>query len=526
MQIPKNTRCYLLSICSGLMLVLIFPRFDMEPLAWFALVPLLYAIKDQSLARASLCGFITGMVFYFFGLIWVVNTIVNFGKVPVILAYPILGLLAAYLSFYISLFCFLVGRLSRNLPVYTFMLAPLVWTALEYLRSTHPQYGFSWLGLGYSQYKSLTIIQIAEYTGVYGITTLIVLVNAGFHYLIHFWLSRKGSQYSTRQAISVMGITLAVLAVCLFQGNQALQSYEKQTPSVNLQVALVQGNIEQQFKWDSQHRQRIIDTYKNLTLKGAARTPDLIVWPEAATPYQFEIDEKETIALKALVKQANTPLFFGSPYYVRGPTGVTSFNSAYLVSPGGDTLGRYDKIHLVPFGEFIPFKKLLGFVERMAQGIGNFGRGEKPTLFKAAGEKFGASICYEIIFPDLVRQPVKQGARFLVNITNDAWFGNSAASYQHIAMAALRAVENRTPIARAANTGISGVIDPSGKIRDTTDLFVEDLVQTGIHLREGLLTYYTRNGDTFSHACILLTVALVFFAQWNRPKDKKNPFSD
>ncbi|MFQ5672630.1 MAG: apolipoprotein N-acyltransferase [Nitrospinales bacterium] len=515
MQILKIARPYLLSALSGLLLALVFPRFDLEILAWFALVPLLCAIQDQSPGRASLCGFIAGAVFYFLGLTWILNTIIDFGKVPRPLAYPALAILAAYMSFYIALFAYLVRRVGEDRPIYTFMLAPVAWTGLEYIRSTHLEYGFSWLGLGYSQFKTLPVIQIADYTGVYGVTALIVLVNAGVHYLIRFGLARGGAPYSTRQALSVLAITLPTLAFCLVYGNSALAEYGKTHPpgARGIRVALVQGNIGQPFKWDPRHRDRVMETYKRLTLKGAAGKPDFIVWPEAATPYYFNLDAPETAALKHLARQAGVPIFFGSPYYEQDATGATSYNSAYLLLPSGSVPARYDKMHLVPFGEFVPFRKLLWFVRKMARGIGQFGRGEQATVFRVAGQPFGVSICYEVTFPDLVRQSVNRGARFLVNITNDAWFGRSAASYQHIAMAALRAVENRVPLVRAANTGISGVIDPTGKIRDTTPLFTEDLVLTEIHLTDGPKTYYTRNGDSFSHACILMTLVLAAFAR-------------
>jgi len=505
-----------LSAVSGLLLVLVFPRFNLEILAWFALVPLLAAIQDENPARALLCGFTAGMVFYCLGLSWVLNTIIDFGKVPQLLAYPALAILAAYLSTYIALFCYLVRRLAGDRPVYAFMLAPLVWTGLEYIRSTHLEYGFSWLGLGYSQFKNLAVIQIAEYTGVYGITLLIVLVNAGAHYLMRFGLARGGAPYSVRQALSVAAVVLPAFTLCLVYGNFALAEYGKANPpgSHSLRVALVQGNIAQPFKWDPRRRSRIMETYKNLTLQGAVARPDLIVWPEAATPYYFNLDAPETAELKNLVRQAGVPLFFGSPYYEQDAAGgITSYNSAYLLRPSGGAAARYDKIHLVPFGEFVPFRRLLWFVRKMAQGIGQFGRGQQATVFRVAGRPFGVSICYEVTFPDLVRQPVNRGARFLVNITNDAWFGKSAASYQHIAMAALRAVENRVPLVRAANTGISGVIDATGKIRDTTPLFTEDLVLAEIHPTDGPRTYYTRNGDSFSYACLLMTAVLAVFAR-------------
>lgn len=528
----KESSGYLLSALSGLMLILIFPRFDVEILAWFALVPLFFAIQNQSLGRASLYGFIAGMIFYFFGLIWIADTVVNFGHVPKLLGYLILGLLAAYLSFYIALFCCLVCRWSRGRPLYVFILAPPLWTRLEYIRSTHLEYGFSWLGLGYSQYKSLAVIQIAEYTGVYGVAALIVLVNAALYCLLHAGLAGQDFRPPKGQTAGIAGVAALALALCLGYGVHALDRYDVAVPGKApstyaerdlaggaaapghppLLVALVQGNIEQDMKWNPLYRSQVMRTYAHLTRKAGAAKPDLVVWPEAATPFYFTLDNIYTRSLKNLAREIQTPLLFGSPYHEQVAGKVVSYNSAYLISAEGEPMGRYDKIHLVPFGEFVPFQKLLWFVRKMATGVGDFGRGDRPVLFTLAGTRFGLSICYEIAFPDLARRPVKAGARFLVNITNDAWFGRSAASYQHFGMAALRAVENRTPIVRAANTGISGTIDPSGRIRDTTELFVEDLVLTRIVPRSGELTWYTRNGDIFSFVCMALTAVAALLA--------------
>ncbi|MFQ5717044.1 MAG: apolipoprotein N-acyltransferase [Nitrospinales bacterium] len=526
----KEPSGYLLSALSGLTLVLIFPRFDVEILAWFALVPLFFAIQNQSLGRASLYGFIAGMIFYFFGLIWIADTIVNFGHIPKLLGYLILGALAAYLSFYVALFCCLVCRWSRGRPLYVFMLAPPLWTSLEYIRSTHLEYGFSWLGLGYSQYKSLAVIQISEYTGVYGVATLIVLVNAALYCLLHAGLAGQSFRPPKGQTASIAGIAALALTLCLGYGAYALDRHDVAAPSTqedrnladgaaalpghpSLLVALVQGNIEQDRKWNPLYRSRVMRTYSNLTRKAGAAKPDLIVWPEAATPFYFILDKSGSRFLKNLAREIQTPLLFGSPYSEQDSGKIVSYNSAYLISAEGEPLGRYDKIHLVPFGEFVPFQKLLWFVRKMATGVGDFGRGDRSVLFTLSGFRFGLSICYEIAFPDLARRPVKAGAQFLVNITNDAWFGRSAASYQHLGMAALRAVENRAPIVRAANTGISGTIDPSGRIRDTTELFVEDLVLTRIVPRRGKPTWYSRNGDIFSFVCMALTAVAALLAR-------------
>jgi apolipoprotein N-acyltransferase len=487
------------------MLVLIFPLFNLEMLAWFALIPLFFLIQEQPLVRVTWFGFWAGMVFYFFGLRWVTNTIVNYGNLPVIVSYLVLLLLAAYLSLYMALFCYLLKKWSRGNLLYFIFLAPGLWTSLEYLRSTHSQYGFSWLGLGYSQSGNLPVIQMAEITGVYGISTLIVFINASLFYLLNTWLTRRDSAPNKKQVAGVLGLSLAIGVFWIGYGQMALEKWENDPSSSKpLKVGLAQGNIQQHLKWNPLYQNQVVATYRKLSLEAAQSKPDLIVWPEAAIPFYYSLDKKNSALIKDIVQTTKTPLLLGSPYGEFENKKRILYNSAYLIDAAGETLGRYDKIHLVPFGEFVPFKKLLWFVSKMVEGIGDFGQGTEDKVFDLNGAKLAVSICYEITFPDLVRQPVLHGAQFLVNITNDAWFGDSPASYQHMDMAALRAVENRVPIVRAANTGITGTIDPTGAIRQATRLFEETVVITEIQPHQGETTFYTQNGDLFSQACILL----------------------
>ena len=500
---------WILSTLTGIMLILIFPRMDLGFLAWFSLVPLFFLIQDQPLTRVTLFGFWTGMVFYFFGLLWVTNTIINYGNVPVFVSYLILMLLAAYLSLYLALFCYLVKKWSRGNPLTFLWLAPVIWTSLEYLRSTHSTFGFSWLGLGYSQAGNLPVIQVAEITGVYGISTLIVFINASLYFLLNAWLGRNNNDstqgFSLKPGVRVLGFSLAVLALWIGHGKRALDKWEQPlSNATSLRVALAQGNIPQNLKWNPLFQDQVMNTYRELSLQAIPSKPDLIVWPEAAIPFYYSLDNINSEFVKNIARNTKTPLLIGSPYLEVENKVRTSYNSAYLIAGNGETLGRYDKIHLVPFGEFVPFQDILWFVNKMVEGIGNFGRGKDVGIFDVKGYKLGISICYEIIFPDLVRQPVDRGAQFLVNITNDAWFGKSAASYQHMDMAALRAVENRVPIVRAANTGITGTIDPTGNIRQATALFETDLVITDITPSQSEKTFYSRYGDLFSQACLLL----------------------
>jgi apolipoprotein N-acyltransferase len=301
------------------------------------------------------------------------------------------------------------------------------------------------------------------------------------------------------------------LAVCSLAalwgyGGWRLRQVSTAPDRADLTVALLQGNIAQDLKWDDAAREAIFSNYRHLTIEAAADAEiDLIIWPEAATPFFFANDRVFQLRQLQLAQEAGHPLLFGSPTYVQVGGQDIMYNSAFLVGPDATVLGRYDKIHLVPFGEYIPLRRLLFFLDKLVVGIGDFRSGEAYTVMAIPPGRFAVLICFEAIFPDLVRHFVRHGAQFLVNITNDAWFGHSPASYQHISMVVLRAVENRLPIVRAANTGISAVIDATGRLSQQTDLFVRTWVKARITPGGGGTTFYTRWGDLFAYGCILVT---------------------
>jgi apolipoprotein N-acyltransferase len=506
----------ILSLLSGFLLALTFPPFDLDFVAWVALIPVLFSIDGQKPLRALLYGFLCGMAFYLVGLSWIINTMVNFGSMPLSLSWLVLSLLAAYLSSYISIFCFFLQRMVKDNPVYLFLMAPLAWTSLEYARSSYPELGFSWLGLGYSQVDSLAVIQIAEFTGVYGVSAWIVLVNAGLFIILR---SLYGDEARVKLRLPIGIILLFISSIFLGYGFFDL-SRSTNTENQKVDVALIQGNIAQHLKWDRAYRDQVINIYKRLTLETAKTQPDLIVWPEAVTPFYFSLDIQRSQQVVDIIKRSGSPLLLGSPFLKYEMGKPKLLNSAFFLSEEGEIKERYDKIHLVPFGEFVPFEDLLWFVNKMATGVSDFRRGDEPKVFtlplkERKDTKFGVSICFEIVFPELVRQPVKRGAQFLINITNDAWFGKSAASYQHIDMAAMRAVENNVPIVRAANTGITGMIDANGRILKATEIFVEEALLTTIHPSTTPITIYSRFGDIFSFACIVGMIFISLLARRN-----------
>jgi apolipoprotein N-acyltransferase len=293
-----------------------------------------------------------------------------------------------------------------------------------------------------------------------------------------------------------------------------------------LRVGLVQGNIDQSIKWDESFQKETLKIYERLSFKVAEGKPDLIIWPETATPFFFQDAQEYQPFVLDISKKTNAFLLFGTPSYKVQKGKVNHYNSAYLVSPVGDLAGKYDKIHLVPFGEYVPMQDLLFFIGSLGEGIGDFKSGKEIFNFSLPQGKFGVLICFEIIFPDLCRKFVKNGAHFLVTITNDAWFGRTSAPYQHLTIATFRAIENRVFIARSANTGISAFIDPVGRIVNRGGIFTQEAMVGTIGL-SNRKTFYTLYGDVFAWICAAFSLALLghsFFQvrrkRWDRPSGK------
>jgi len=293
----------------------------------------------------------------------------------------------------------------------------------------------------------------------------------------------------------------------------------------HLRIGLVQGNIEQDKKWSPDFQETTLARYEQLTREVVARGVDLVAWPETAVPFFFQSDVPYQERLLKLVREIKTPLLFGSiGWRPKGINTVTLFNRAYLVSSSAEVLGFYDKMQLVPFGEYVPFHdSIFFFLDKLVEGIGDFAAGTTPTVFSLSREKFGVLICYEGIFPDLARRFVAQGANFLVNITNDAWFGRSSAPYLHLVMEAMRAVENRVPVVRAANTGFSAVIDWDGRVRAQTALYETAVLVEEITWPQ-VTSFYTMHGDLFARVCALSTLVMLGYRYFQQRTDNRGGF--
>lgn len=478
-----------LAIGSGLLLTLAFPPFDFPLLAWVSLVPLLQAVEGKTSGKAFLLGWAAGTA-HFAGLVhWVTNSMIHYGGVSQIASFFLLTLLAGYLGIYVGIFAGVIGRGQVGLRAEPALIAPCAWVLLEYVRA-HLFTGFPWGLLGYSQYSNLTLIQTSDITGVYGVSFVLVTLNTCL-YLVMRWVRVRPDAFPWRYGL----FAILLLALCLGYGSvrqHAIQQAGDDMPQ--LRVALIQGNIDQAQKWDPAFFNETLRIHVQLTEEAIAGGCDLVVWPETSVPCYFSPAEHGPI-LSSMVKQWKVPLLFGSLSADIDPNELAQskfFNSAFLLSPKG--LARYDKVHLVPFGEFVPLKQVLSFVEKMAYGIGDYSPGSRSGLFSLSQGRVGLLICYEVIFPDLCRHYAQKGADFLATITNDAWFGRTGAPLQHFSMAVFRAIENRTAVVRAANSGISGVIAPTGKIMASTALFTRCWVRENIPLGSPG-TFYSRYGD-------------------------------
>ena len=463
-----NLRSLLLAAFSGILLAVGFPVLDLHLLAWIALLPLFISLRGQSVRNGFWLGGTAGVVYFAGTVYWVTNSVYFYGGIPLVPASLITLLLCAYLALYPAVFGAAAVHIRKKHPALFFIAAPALWTALELAR-TYVFSGFPWSLLGYTQYRALPVVQIADITGVYGVSFLIVLVNAALAELI-----------MDKKKYPGLVIALAVILFVLGYGSVKLQLPGQQRAGIKISV--MQGNIEQDKKWDPAYQAETMAVYKKLTREALKEQPDLVIWPETSVPFYFSgvapTDQALTADLDAFVKQNRVPLLFGSATYeVKPNRRIIGRNSAFLLSADGQVEATYHKIHLVPFGEYVPLKGILFFVEKMVQAIGDFQAGDDYTVMRVpyahTETKLSTVICYEIIFPDLVRRFVDKGAEIITTVTNDAWFGKTAAPYQHFSMAVFRAVENRVPVARAANTGISGFIDARGHILATSGIFTQ-----------------------------------------------------
>jgi apolipoprotein N-acyltransferase len=485
--------------------------------AWVALAPLLVALGGASLSRALALGFVTGVVHFTGTLYWITRVMAVYGDLQPFVAVLVNGLLIAYLALFPALFAVVTRRLVLSYGPRALLAAPLVWVTTE-LGRTYLLTGFPWVLLGYSQVSVLPIAQVASLFGVYGLSALVASVSAAVAYGLgpakagHYEKLVASGFSRTLSRTLPLGVVLIVVIALAAWGSLRVARGDL-AAGTPVRVALVQGNVQQDQKWDPRHATDIFDNYLRMTRQAIAQGADLVVWPESSTPFTFEMEPAAADSIRRIARDARVPILLGSDQIERGaPTRY--YNSAYLVRADGSTGAVYRKMHLVPFGEYVPLKRLLFFAEPLVEAVSDFSAGDSAVLMTVDGHSISTSICYEIVYPDLVRRFVAAGSELLTTITNDAWFGDTSAPHQHFAQAAMRAIENGRYLVRAANTGVSGVVDPYGRVLVQSRLFEPAVVTATVTYRTEK-TLYTRTGDLVAYLSVVATMGTLV-AGWRR----------
>ncbi|HVB34754.1 MAG TPA: apolipoprotein N-acyltransferase [Patescibacteria group bacterium] len=492
---------------SGVLLALAFPRPHWGPLAWIALAPLLIVALEARPAAAFAWGFLQGVIFYAVTLEWLYGFFRSYGQMSIAASAAVLGLLVTMLSLYTGAYALGVRLMRRSGTGWALAVSPFLWVALELIRTRMPVLGFPWNLLGYAVSERLGLVQIVTLTGIYGLSFVVAAYNA---LLLWAWRQRSGRK------IAIWSAVTAVLALAIGFGSRLVPK-----PAGRFTAHLVQLNMRPQesfsANWEQNHAAQL-DALERMTIDAGRRAPGLVVWPEAPAPFTMQ-DPRFAARARQIARQSESDFLAGVDWWSYPPgRPVQVANSAVLLNPAGQTVFRYDKIHLVPFGEYVPWRKWLFFARNLIGGVGDFTPGTERTVGRLDGHRFGVFICYEAIFPNEVRKFADNGAGLLINISDDGWYGRSEALEQHLNMARVRAVENRRWLLRDTNTGLTAAIDPYGRIRARLPAGRPAVLTAGYDFRSDR-TLYTRWGDWWAKlSLIVCCLALLWnFARRSRP---------
>jgi apolipoprotein N-acyltransferase len=497
--------------------------------AWVALVPLLWALLSpecvdgkRPLRRGFLLGYLCGVLWFGGNCYWVRDTMQKYGDMP--LGAPTLLLVAfsLYLGIYFGLFGFCVALVRRatGSTRWTLAAVPFLWVGMELAAARITS--FPWDQLGYSQVDNGLLTQLAPWTGVYGISFVLMAVNA---FLAETLIIRDQPILGLRRwAWLVIGYTLF---------SELMFGYRNNPPALapTATAVLVQPNLNvsgdnrwlHPGEWEQHIAEfkRLADEQCKTYIAGIPQTgapkgeivcpptpthPDLIAWPESPAPF-LETDPRFQSAMREVASSAQAPIIVGGEGvgFSEAEHAMEGYNSALVFGADGERVGRYDKIHLVPFGEYVPFRHLLTFARSLTGNVGEMGRGTEREVFRLNGHRYGVFICYESVFADEVRQFARLGAEVLVNVSDDGWYGDTSAPWQHLNMARMRAIENRRWILRDTNNGVTSVIDPYGRVRQSIPRHQADALPAGYGFRQDM-TFYTAHGDVFAYLCAMLAM--------------------
>jgi apolipoprotein N-acyltransferase len=533
---------WLLVALSALLQILIFPLPGFYFLSWFALAPLILAIlrarpageleidgsvklRAASPWQAFLLAYVCGVLWFAGTCYWIFGTMRQFGGMSTPLALLALFLFCLYLGLYLGLFGLLLGLMAGPGRDYrrALVAAPFLWVATELARTRIT--GFPWNLLGTAQVDNVPLCRIATWTGVYGISCEIVLVNVAVAAAFLVPRQKRGAL-----------LVAALAAAAVLQSGRLV---EPPAAVANREALLVQQNIPIAVRWPPDYFDRTLNDLTSLTLKAsddAARAPsgpassgqasttkpDLIIWPESPAPF-YANDPRFRNAISDMARRSGTWVvtgFIGTAPAAPNSDLALMFNSAAIVGPTGEWTGRYDKVHLVPFGEYLPFPSLFSFAGGLSKEVGEFQPGNSREPLLAGDTKLGVFICYESVFPDDIRHFADQGAQVFVNISNDGWYGDSGAWSQHVNQTRMRAIENERWILSAANTGLTASIDPYGRIVVRAPR-KERTTQVAPYALTYVTTFYSRHGDWFAMLCAIISLGALIerFVSSKKPQE-------
>ena len=494
-----------LASVSALLLLLIFPGFDLHYLAWFALVPLLLVVKRGGPGRAFLASLLAGFIFFICLLLWNLHVagsnLINFS----------LSMFGQ--ACYIGVFGLLAHYFQRRLPQWNALIFPTIWVLLEFLRTHMFFLSWPWGVLGYSQYQVLPVARVSAFTGVYGVSFLIVVCNTIIADILQARISFQpvGREFRTPGTISALVLIVTAISFSLFTSAQAREN------SANLQAAVIQGGIYWFESKDEELKKQVFARYQELTLDAAEAQPEIIIWPSSTVPGWIPSDVALVKSLADLSRESGAYLLVGSAGFDKLSSKKDhekrASNSAFLFSPRGRIVGQYDKIRLLPFDEYLPLRKYIKWPDWIVSDMSDSRPGDRLTVFNMGRAKFCVLICWENYFPDQFRKMAAQNVDFMVTMTNDAFVDVPAANYQMLAMNIFRAIENHVSVIRVSTSGVSGVIDPSGRIlatvHDENGKEVDIIGQiTGQVPLSSKRSFYNRHGDWF---IISLAAGLLLF---------------
>jgi apolipoprotein N-acyltransferase len=503
----------LFALGSGLALGFAFAPYQAPLVGWVSLTALILVCLDARWWIAALGGFLHGAAFYAFSLPWIYTVMREHGGLAPVPAAGVLALMVLVLAAFPALFCLALARLSARSIGRALLAVPFLWVALEFARTHMPHIGFPWNLLGYSASRHMGVVQMATITGIWGLSFVVASYNA---LLAWFLLERS------RKAWLVWLLVTGAVVPTVVVGHRFLPQV------IPHQVAhLLQPNLPQHptgpGPWMERHAADL-DEMVALSLEAAARTPGPIIWPEVPAPFYVE-DPRFAERAAAIVDGSGQPFLTGvigwdrepgaPPDQWRGP-----YNSAVLFTPEGRVAFRYDKVHLVPFGEYVPWQRFLWFAEAMVEQVGRFEPGSEYHVGSFPGGRFGVFICYEAIFPNLVRQFTANGAEVLVNISNDGWFGRSAAPEQHLEIARVRAVENRRWLLRSTNNGYTVSVDPYGRIQARIATDQREMLRAPFDFRSDR-SLYSYLGDWLPWLCMIVSAAVFLLPRLRSPQKTK-----